>query len=143
METGSYTILLELDQPSQISFGAAGQRCLDEGWYAYTGSAFGPGGLSRVERHRRVYEGENSTRHWHIDYLLGDSTSSWDDVWMTTADVECQVVSRLPGDLITGIGATDCECASHLNYHSDRSPLVTALAEFYGRHSKVTHSEGD
>ncbi len=45
----------------------------------YTGSALGSGGFSRVERYRAVAAGENDARHWHVDYLLGDETTSIDD----------------------------------------------------------------
>ena len=142
MEAGTYSILLELPRETRIEFGAAGERVLDAGWYAYTGSAFGPGGLSRVERHRRVARGENDTRHWHVDYLLGAAPSRWDGVWTTTRDAECMVAGQLPGEAIQGIGATDCDCASHLQYTPDRASMVQALDRRYGPQSKVSHSEG-
>ena len=142
MESGTYSILLELPQETRIEFGAAGERVLAPGWYAYTGSAFGPGGLSRVERHRRVARDENETRHWHVDYLLGAARSRWDGVWTTPRDAECEIARQLPGEPVTGIGATDCDCTSHLRYSPDRGPMAEALEEIFGSQSKTTHSEG-
>ncbi|MFB6109287.1 MAG: DUF123 domain-containing protein [Halodesulfurarchaeum sp.] len=128
MAPGTYTILLALDQPTTITFGAAGERDLDAGYYAYTGSAFGPGGLSRVERHRRVHEGANDTRHWHVDYLLGADAVAWEGAWKTpNADRECAIAGSLAGAPIPGIGATDCGCSSHLRYSSRRHPLVRSI----------------
>ncbi|MDR5657078.1 MAG: GIY-YIG nuclease family protein [Halobacteriota archaeon] len=129
MGPGTYTVLVKLDTARPITFGAAGERSLDAGYYAYTGSAFGPGGLSRVDRHRRVAAGENDTRHWHVDYLLGAEGTSWVGVWITPeADRECEIARSLSGDPITGIGATDCSCVSHLTYSADRESLVDSIA---------------
>lgn len=72
---GTYTLVVRLEQPARIGFGAAGDRDLQPGWYAYVGSAFGPGGFARIDRHRRLASGVCQTRHWHIDYLLGHSAA--------------------------------------------------------------------
>ena len=129
MEPGTYTLLLELERPASIEFGAAGTRDLDAGYYAYTGSAFGPGGLSRVSRHQRVAAGENDTRHWHIDYLLGHRAVEYLDWWDSPGrNAECEIASSLIGDPIPGLGATDCGCSSHLRYHPEREPLEAAIA---------------
>lgn len=128
MDPGTYTILLALDRPTTVTFGAAGDRDLAAGYYAYTGSAFGPGGLSRVDRHRRIYEGDNDTRHWHIDYLLGAEAVRWDGVWKTVgADRECAIAGSLAGTPVSGVGATDCGCPSHLRYNERRDPLVRSI----------------
>jgi len=71
MDGGTYTLLVELATDCTVGFGAAGERHLSAGWYAYTGTAFGPGGFARVDRHARVAAGHNDARHWHVDYLLG------------------------------------------------------------------------
>jgi len=68
---GTYTLVLELDRADSIEVGALGEHRFPAGWYAYTGSAFGTGGFARVDRHYELAAGERSTRHWHIDYLLG------------------------------------------------------------------------
>jgi len=115
MASGTYTLLIDLPEAATITFGAAGERDLDEGIYAYTGSAFGPGGFSRIDRHRRVATGDNDARHWHVDYLLGHpGTRVAAVVRSVDADIECAVSRRLAGEPIPGIGASDCDCDSHL-----------------------------
>jgi endonuclease-3 len=137
MEPGTYTLLVALDGHDAgelvegnhtIEFGAAGSRDLDAGYYAYTGSAFGPGGLSRVDRHRRVATGENGTRHWHIDYLLGHTGSRIVDVWTSPhRDGECAIAGQIDASPVPGIGATDCSCESHLHFARDRSSIEPAI----------------
>jgi endonuclease-3 len=117
MTSGTYTLLIDLPEAATITFGAAGERDLDPGIYAYTGSAFGPGGFSRIDRHHRVATGENDARHWHVDYLLGHpGTRIVDVVRSADADIECAVSRGLAGDPVDGIGASDCGCGTHLVY---------------------------
>ena len=71
MSGGTYTLFVEVPERATIIVGALGEHTFERGWYAYTGSALGSGGFVRIERHRAVANGENDTRHWHIDYLLG------------------------------------------------------------------------
>lgn len=124
MEPGTYTLLLELERQTTVTFGAAGSRVLEAGFYAYTGSAFGPGGLSRVDRHERVLQGENDARHWHVDYLLGTPTVSWIGAWVSPdRQAECEIAGSLPGRSVAGIGATDCDCNSHLTFQSTKGEL--------------------
>ncbi|WP_435153574.1 GIY-YIG nuclease family protein [Haladaptatus sp. DFWS20] len=127
---GTYTLLVELATPAKIEFGAKGSRSLDSGWYAYTGSAFGQGGFSRVERHARVASGENDARHWHIDYLLGSSKSRLvDDVRTPVVDIECDVARTLNDEVrpVSGIGASDCNCGSHLHFAQENGTLEPAV----------------
>ena len=115
MTRGTYTLLVELSRPVDVRVGALGERTFRAGWYAYTGSAFGPGGLSRVERHRELASGERDVRHWHVDYLLGHPGAALRDVVVTEEeDVECTVARSLDGDVVPGFGASDCDCDSHL-----------------------------
>ena len=115
MTGGTYTLLIELPEPAAITVGALGERRFPAGAYAYTGSALGSGGFSRVDRHRRVAAGEHDVRHWHVDYLLGHPASRIREVVTTDErDVECPVAGRLPEGPITGFGASDCDCRSHL-----------------------------
>jgi Uri superfamily endonuclease len=115
MAGGTYTLLVELAAPARITVGALGEIGFDAGTYAYTGSAFGPGGLARVDRHRELAAGERDARHWHVDYLLGhDATRIIDVVESPDAAIECAVAERLPAGPVPGFGASDCECATHL-----------------------------
>lgn len=123
--SGTYTLVVELPEAASITFGAAGDRDLAAGLYAYTGSAFGPGGFSRIDRHRRVATGENDARHWHIDYLLGrPGTRIVEVVRSADTDVECAVSGRLPGKPVGGIGASDCGCDTHLIYGDNGQGFV-------------------
>lgn len=132
MDPGTYTILLELDSPRSIEFGAAGTRHLEAGFYAYTGSAFGPGGLSRIDRHRRVGTRQNPTRHWHIDHLLGTRECRFVDAWTApNEDAECEIAGGIDANRIDGIGATDCSCSSHLHVGPERDSLVAAIDAVY------------
>ncbi|MFB6266502.1 MAG: DUF123 domain-containing protein [Halodesulfurarchaeum sp.] len=129
MSAGTYTLLIELPVPRSITFGAAGVRELEAGWYAYTGSALGPGGFRRVERHREIASGERETRHWHVDYLLGEGSSSLDAVWTTEgSEAECEIAASIGGEAIPGIGASDCTCDTHLRFGRRRADLAKRIA---------------
>jgi Uri superfamily endonuclease len=77
---GTYTLVIELPETAQIRVGALGTNTFDPGWYAYVGSANGPGGFARVERHRELAAGERDVRHWHVDYLLGSERADADNL---------------------------------------------------------------
>ena len=130
MDGGTYTLVLQRESGGPIEVGALGDLDFSAGWYAYTGSALGSGGFSRVERHRAVASGENDARHWHIDYLLGDEATSVDSVVTTGADIECGVARRLV-DAVAGsipdFGSSDCDCPSHLVGSDDRETLVATV----------------
>ncbi len=112
---GTYTLVVELASDSVLEVGALGEHAFDRGWYAYTGSAFGPGGFARVERHRELAAGEREARHWHVDYLLGHPDAAIREVVRSPgANVECAVARRLPAGPVEGFGASDCDCPSHL-----------------------------
>ena len=127
---GTYTLMIELGAPSAVTFGAAGERELSPGWYAYTGSALGSGGFARVDRHYRLASGEHDARHWHVDSLLGHPDARLDaDVRSPGVDAECAVageIARTTGP-VAGVGATDCDCGSHLAFAPSRRPLARAV----------------
>lgn len=129
MTGGTYTLVIELERARTIEVGALGECRFPSGWYAYTGSAFGTGGFARVDRHYELAAGERSTRHWHIDYLLGDEAASIrGDVRTPDADIECAVAGDLPSASVDGFGASDCSCASHLGYSTAGAALREAVA---------------
>jgi Uri superfamily endonuclease len=118
-ERGTYTLLVGLDAQTSVRFGSAGERELAAGGYAYTGSAFGPGGFARLERHRAIAAGDHDVRHWHVDHLLHAAGASVaGDVRSPGAHIECAVAARLrTADgmaPVAGIGASDCDCDTHL-----------------------------
>ncbi len=130
MTGGTYTILIELREATTLTVGALGERRLPAGWYAYTGSAFGPGGFARVDRHYELAAGERGSRHWHVDYLLGCEVAVVrDDVRTSDADRECAVAAALTEGPVGGFGASDCGCRSHLAYDRDGNRLRRAVTD--------------
>lgn len=121
---GAYLLLLLLRQGVVLRVGRLGEFPLPRGYYAYVGSARGPGGVrARVARHLR----RDKSLRWHIDYLAqyGDIL----DVWASfgRARRECDwaaVLVRSAGArrLVPGFGASDCGCAGHLLYWQRRPP---------------------
>jgi Uri superfamily endonuclease len=136
MTPGTYTLLIELAAPASVEFGAKGTFDLEAGCYAYTGSAFGTGGLARVDRHRELAAGERDARHWHVDYLLGHDASSVEAVYVSEhEDVECETAGALAaaGEGLGGLGASDCDCATHLAYAGERESFASAASRCHER----------
>ncbi|WP_340098479.1 GIY-YIG nuclease family protein [Salinibaculum salinum] len=125
---GTYTLLVDVLETTTTEVGALGTLTFDPGWYAYTGSALGTGGFSRVQRHRELAAGERDTRHWHVDYLLGLPTASVDTV-VTSAgvDIECSTATALDGAPVPDFGCSDCGCDSHLHYAPQRAGLLDSI----------------
>jgi len=134
VDPGSYLLVIECKQSTEIAVGALGSLSFAAGYYGYVGSAFGPGGLSRVDRHRRVAAGEHSVRHWHVDYLLGANATRLATVEMFLGrDIECALATALAEagcDRVDSFGASDCDCPSHLWGPAARSRLVNVAASF-------------
>jgi endonuclease-3 len=127
---GTYTLVVAFDGPATVEVGALGAIEIDADWYAYTGSAFGPGGFARVERHRDLATGEHDARHWHVDYLLGHPAAEIERVVRTAgADIECTVARTLAAefDRVPDFGASDCDCESHLVGASAFDALVATV----------------
>jgi Uri superfamily endonuclease len=121
-EPGSYVLILHLAQATLITVGRLGAFEFPAGWYAYAGSALGPGGLaSRLAYHQRI----EKSHHWHIDYLLDQAEIV--EIWWAVEDKrkECVWASALraiPGARVPvpNFGASDCRCLSHLVYLQQR-----------------------
>ncbi len=118
MDSGIYTLVLFLDRDKKLEVGSLGNLQLAEGYYAYTGSARGPGGLKRLERHKRVLKGRSSIRRWHIDYLLPCASFIDAVVSRTSVDIECRIAGRIGSELevIPNFGSSDCRCPGHLHF---------------------------
>ena len=139
---GTYTLLVELADDATVEVGALGEHALDRGWYAYTGSAFGPGGFARVGRHRELAAGERDVRHWHVDYLLGHPDAALHEVVRSAgADVECAVARRLPDGPVEGFGASDCDCPSHLAALVGDGSAVLATVEAAHAAAREAHGQ--
>lgn len=114
---GVYVLVIEAH--GSVSVGRLGRQSFD-GIYLYVGSALGPGGFKRIERHRAVAQGQNKTRRWHIDYLLALGCLRGVFVIETSEKkLECAVargLARVAQPVIKGFGSSDCRCATHLFY---------------------------
>ncbi|WP_128905822.1 GIY-YIG nuclease family protein [Halorubrum amylolyticum] len=140
---GTYTLLVALATPATIEVGALGARRFDPGGYAYTGSALGAGGFSRVDRHRRTARGDHDVRHWHVDHLLGHPDTRIDRVVRSVgADVECAVADRLPAGPVDGFGASDCGCGSHLAAAGEGESLDEFAARVREAHGDAVAETG-
>ena len=125
---GTYTLLIERTEGGPLEVGALGSLSFPSGWYAYTGSALGSGGFSRVDRHERVAAGEHDVRHWHVDYLLGAPGTQLDHVVRSAGvDIECAVADAVAGSRVPEFGSSDCDCESHLAFHPDRAALLDSV----------------
>jgi Uri superfamily endonuclease len=115
-EPGTYILILSLPKSRSLTIGKMGVLTFIHGWYAYVGSAMGPGGVAaRVNRHVKI----DKKAHWHIDYLrpfvqvIGAVVASGKQV------KEHQWASHLMrspymGRPVNGFGSTDCNCRAHL-----------------------------
>lgn len=126
---GTYVLMLSLSNSRRIAVGKLGTFHFSSGWYAYAGSAMGPGGLAaRVGRHLQI----RKKSHWHIDYLRASARLT-DVFWAAGSIVkEHRWASRLggmplSGEPVKGFGCSDCRCDAHLYYYRQRpDPLLVA-----------------
>jgi|WetSurMetagenome_2_1015567.scaffolds.fasta_scaffold00367_5 Uri superfamily endonuclease len=136
---GIYTLVLFLPQPSRIAVGSLGAIDFARGYYSYTGSAMGPGGLKRVDRHIQVLEGTKKTRRWHIDYLLPHTSLLEAFTTRTTRDQECRIANAIGKRLqaIPRFGCSDCRCSSHLHFASERQEMLDAVAAAHSEAAQI------
>lgn len=123
---GTYLLSLYVRRTTIIQIGRLGLIPFRRGWYAYVGSAFGPGGLAaRLGRHLRA----EKKPHWHIDYLRALAEPR--RIWFSTAPQSlehawaaglCRAAVPIPG-----FGSSDCRCPSHLYYYSARPSRMDFL----------------
>jgi Uri superfamily endonuclease len=127
MEKGLYCLVL-FNRHCTIRVGALGNLVFPGGWHVYAGSARGPGGLKRVQRHISLAAFRNKTPRWHIDYLLQDNRVTLLSALCahTTRPLECELASALGGVPVPGFGCSDCRCNSHL-FFFDTDPVDTIV----------------
>lgn len=113
--SGAYILAIRTARPVEITVRGLPAASLRPGWYAYAGSARGPGGLAaRIARHLRI----GKTPHWHVDRLT--CAAARIDALAFPGAYECLLLARLrdlPGATIPlpGFGASDCTaCPAHL-----------------------------
>jgi Uri superfamily endonuclease len=113
---GTYTLILCCTHLRRLEVGKLGVFDFRKGWYAYIGSAFGPGGLrARCFHHLRP----TLRPRWHIDYLK--TVASLRAIWFSTDPVPREhqwsnLIRRCidAATPIPGFGSSDCDCPSHL-----------------------------
>ncbi|MFC7070338.1 DUF123 domain-containing protein [Halobaculum lipolyticum] len=138
MSGGTYSLVFAVPERVAVAVGALGTVDLPAGGYAYTGSALGSGGFSRVDRHRRVAGGDHDVRHWHVDYLGGHPSVSLVAVERLGdgRDAECRVARALAADPdsadpVPGFVASDCDCSAHLSRYPNPDAAERAVAAVY------------
>ena len=122
---GTYVLIFNLESGCRLSVGKLGRFEFPVGWYAYTGSARGPGGLTaRLGHHLRIA----ANPHWHMDFLRpqGSIIEIWyghdpafdEHIW-------AEVMQAMAGTLTVapGFGSSDCRCNTHL-IHFATQPTV-------------------
>ena len=112
---GTYTVLLWLAAPCQLTIGRLGTRTFPRGYFTYTGSAK-RGLAARLHRHLHGAV----TRHWHLDYFRPAARVLDWQVYAWGQQPECQLnqqLARYGRVVMPKFGASDCACASHLLYY--------------------------
>ena len=78
---GTYVLIAFTARMKRLEIGRLGTYDILPGFYAYVGSAFGPGGLrARLQHHLESV----AQPHWHIDYLLRHAEPV--EVWYALSD---------------------------------------------------------
>ncbi|HYN44803.1 MAG TPA: GIY-YIG nuclease family protein [Candidatus Limnocylindrales bacterium] len=113
---GIYILIIRIKESKDIRVGKLGRLHFRRGYYSYVGSAQGSGGDKRIIRHFSVAHGQNTTRKWHIDYLLPHSEVICAVFSPTDEAIECVVAKILSeySEALQGFGCSDCSCESHL-----------------------------
>lgn len=125
---GTYALVLECSNPFRAVVGRRGSLFFADGYWIYVGSAFGPGGLrARLTHHLKP----SARPHWHLDYIKDAMRPV--EIWITTDGVKrehawAQILASMSGAAlpVTGFGASDCGCRSHL-VHMRRRPGYTGF----------------
>jgi Uri superfamily endonuclease len=133
MDKGIYCLIFR-NLSSSIRVGALGTVSFPGGWHVYTGSAQGPGGMSRVRRHIKYAEQDRKKPRWHVDYLLGSTHFKlvYAVCGFTADKMECSLSNLILNSAIiqiTRFGCSDCSCRSHLGYFSG-NPLKEVVSTF-------------
>ena len=128
LSRGTYVAFLHLPHDTDIQVGKLGRYEFQSGFYAYVGSAHGPGGLAARLRH---HSNPTPRPHWHIDYLR--KMTRLDQVWLMESDklrehAWAAILPTLDGATLSmrRFGASDCICKTHL-FHFQRQPRLCSF----------------
>lgn len=126
-DPGTYALILHCARPVALRVGALGRIHLPAGYYVYTGSALGPGGLrARLGRHIAG----PARLHWHVDYLRARSRCV--EIWLAAGaerreHLWAAALAEVADGLVPKFGASDCRCPSHL-FRFERQPHLRLVA---------------
>ena len=125
---GTYCLLIDLNRNESIGIGKKGEIQFKNGVYVYVGSA-----LNSLEGRIRRHLRKNKKMHWHVDYLLDNSSSRVIDVYFNADGVkhECELAREISinGKEIDGFGCSDCKCPAHLFYFKNESQATLNCLE--------------
>jgi len=134
MDKGIYCLVLE-NPACTVRVGALKEIPFAAGRHCYVGSALGPGGLVRLNRHLKLAADKDKKPKWHIDYLLTDRKFfvAYAISAPTTDPLECRLAEVLArgGAGVPRFGCCDCDCPSHLFYRA-RDPKAEIVSAFTG-----------
>lgn len=137
----TYLLLIKNSKDVEIKVGSLGEIKFSKGWFCYVGSSR-TSNFSRLTRHSKVSIGENSTRHWHIDYLNGYKTTTIEMAYISTDKKECKIAEKMKRFVsVNEFGCSDCKCDSHLFYSEDKEELKETCEEI-SMASSVPDEEG-
>lgn len=110
---GIYVLLIGINKDMQRRIGSLGEVYFSRGIYAYVGSA-----QNNLEKRIARHTAKRKKKFWHIDYLLDSASARILKVFYKEAgkEEECRTAKKLSekGRAISGFGASDCNCKSHL-----------------------------
>jgi len=114
---GIYALCIVVDIDFYSKIGALGNIFFQKGLYVYVGSALNS--LEpRLLRHIGKSKGNVGRLHWHIDYLLINSSVRIVDIFFkeTLDREECSLAEfvSLHGVGVSNFGSSDCNCDGHL-----------------------------
>lgn len=123
--SGTYALFLQTGTSESEPVGKLGWIAIRPGYYAYVGSALGPGGLqARIARHLDP----SRPIHWHIDYLKRATRAV--EVWYVVDPVRREhawatalASLRNASTPVPGFGSSDCSCLAHL-FHFPTKPML-------------------
>ncbi len=119
-----------------LAVGALGLIRIPAGYYVYTGSALGAGGLrARLQRH---IKGPARLR-WHVDYLRAKAKLI--EIWVAPGaqrreHLWARALAQVADGSIPRFGASDCRCPSHL-FRFGRRPALGRLGSLFRRRRKA------
>lgn len=112
IDSGSYIIVFFLKKNLKLHIGSLGEVRFKKGYYLYVGSAK-TNLTKRIRRHQR----KRKNLFWHIDYLRDRANFCMALPIRASEYLECSIARTLRDITersISGFGASDCSCKSHL-----------------------------